>query len=333
MNTRRIQPVAAAAVAGLGGCAQLPLGYLDGASGPASQPIQTLMLGFTAISLAVVAVIALLIALAIINARKAAREQGMRVARHSSGIAWIYWGVGLSFPPLVAMAIWNFAVTLAVADIPSAPGLSIEVTAHRWWWEVRYRNGEPGKIITTADEIVIPTGLPVRFYLTSADVIHDFWVPKLGPKMDMIPGTWNQTWLQADAAGTYVGQCGEFCGLEHAKMGLRVRALPPDQFAAWQAAEQAPAALVPTRGQALFERACSACHTVRGTDAGGIVGPDLTHFADRTTLAAGLLANTPANRRRWLSETQRLKPGALMPQVPLSEPDLTAVVDYLGSLR
>lgn len=325
--------VAAAAVAGLGGCAERPLGYLDGASGPASAPIQTLMLGFIVIVLAVVAVIAILIALAIASARKAAREQGMRVQRHSSGLAWIYWGVGLSLPPLVAMAVWNFAVTRAVADIPSESSLAIEVTGHRWWWEVRYRSNVPDKIFTTANEIVIPTGVPVRFYLTSADVIHDFWVPKLGPKMDMIPGVWNRTWLQADAAGTYVGQCAEFCGLEHAKMGLRVRALPPDQFAAWEAAEQAPAVHVLNPGQALFEKACSACHSVRGTEAGGIVGPDLTHFADRTTLAAGILANTPDNRRRWLSETQRLKPGALMPQVPLSEQDLTAVVDYLGSLH
>jgi cytochrome c oxidase subunit 2 len=291
------------------------------------------MLGFTAIVLIVVAVIAILIALAIVNARRSAREQGMRVTRRTSGIAWIYWGVGLSLPVLLAMAIWNFVITRAVADMPSPAALAIEVTGHRWWWEIRYRNAEPAKIITTANEIVIPTGVPIRFYVTSADVIHDFWVPKLGPKMDMVPGIWNQTWFQADVAGTYLGQCAEFCGLEHAKMGLRVRAVTPEQFAAWQTAAQAPATIALSEGHAVFARSCAACHTVRGTEAGGIVGPDLTHFADRTTLAAGILANTLDNRRRWLSETQRLKPGALMPQVPLSEQDLTAVVNYLGSLH
>lgn len=333
MKTRRGPLVSMAVVAGLGGCARHPLGYLEGASGPAAGPIQTLMLGFIVIVSIVVAVIALLIAFAILRARREAREKGTGVERQTSGLAWIYWGSGLAFPILVAMAVWNFAVTRNATDLPSSPGLEVEVTGHRWWWEVRYRNVEPVRNITSANEIVIPVGVPVRFDLTSADVIHDFWVPKLGPKMDMIPGTWNEVWLQADAAGTYVGQCAEFCGLEHAKMGLRIRALAPDQFAAWQAAEQAPAAPSASHGQQVFGQACSACHTVRGTDAGGIVGPDLTHFAGRTTLAAGILANTPENRRRWLEETQKIKPGALMPQVPLSEQDLTAVVDYLGSLN
>lgn len=318
---------------GMSGCAQHPLGYLDGAAGPGSKSIQTLMLGFTAIVLIVVAIIAVLIGIAIWTARRAARQDGLGVFRRTNGLAWIYWGVGLSFPVLVAMAMWNFFVTRAVADIPSSPALEIEVTGHRWWWEIRYRNTVPSKIIMTANEIVIPTGAPVRFYLTAADVIHDFWVPKLGPKMDMVPGIWNETWLQADVAGTYVGQCAEFCGLEHAKMGLRVRALSPPQFAAWQTAAQAPAASTASEGQSVFDHQCAACHTVRGTEAGGIVGPDLTHVADRSTLAAGILENTADNRRRWLSQTQKLKPGALMPQVPLTDQQLTAVVDYLGTLH
>ncbi|MEO6092797.1 MAG: c-type cytochrome, partial [Novosphingobium sp.] len=209
-----------------------------------------------------------------------------------------------------------------------------EITGHRWWWEIRYRDADhPDHVVTTANQLVIPTGVPVRIELTSADVIHDFWVPKLGPKMDMIPGKTNVTWLDARDAGTYRGQCAEYCGLEHARMAFEVTALSPAAFARWSVAERAPATVPETRGRAVFADHCAACHSVRGTVAQGIYGPDLTHFASRPSIAAGTLPNTVAARDRWLADTQGVKPGALMPQVPLDDVDRAAVVRYLGALR
>jgi len=317
----------------LAGCTRRPMGYLEGAAGPASIPVQRLGNGFVAIACAVVLIILAMLLLAIANGRRATREQGGVVRSGTHGLAWIYWGIGVSTPVLVAMTLWNFVVTREVSAAPAYLPVDVEITAHRWWWEMRYRATPASDMITTANELVIPTGAPVRLRLTSADVIHDFWVPKLGPKMDMEPGQWNTTWLEADRPGVYFGQCAEYCGLEHAKMGLRVVALGPAQYAAWQRGMRQPAPASATRGAQVFIASCSGCHTVRGTDAGGILGPDLTHVASRGTLAAGLLPNTPAGRLRWLSATQQVKPGAQMPQVALDQADLAAVAGYLGSLR
>ncbi len=323
----------ATALAALSGCAATPMGYMHGAAGPASRPIESLTQGFIWICLGVVAVILTLILLAIRRGRRATREEGATVRRDARGLGWIYWGLGLSIPVLLVMMVWNFVVTRAVATPPADNGPVVQITAHRWWWEIRYQAARPGDIFTTANELVVPIGAPVRLQLTSADVIHDFWVPKLGPKMDAIPGLWNATWLQADVAGTYVGQCAEFCGLEHAKMGIRVVALPPTEFNVWLRHMRQPARPAQGRGAEVFAAECSSCHTVRGTAAGGIYGPELTHFAGRSTLAAGILPNTPKARYRWLAHTQELKPGAGMPQVPMDEHEREAVVEYLGSLH
>lgn len=317
----------------LSGCMPTPMGYLQGAAGPASQPIESLAQGFIWICMGVVVVILAMILVAIRRGRRATREEGGAVRRGARGLGWIYWGVGASVPVLLAMMLWNFIVTRVVSTPPAGKGPVVRVTAHQWWWEIRYQADQAGDIFTTANELVVPTGTPVRLQLTSADVIHDFWVPKLGPKLDAIPGLWNSTWLQADAAGTYVGQCAEFCGLEHAKMGIRVVALPPAEFDAWLHHMRQPARPVAGRGAEVFAEDCSSCHTVRGTTAGGIYGPELTHFASRSTLAAGILPNTPAARDRWLAHTQELKPGAAMPQLPLDDDERAAVVRYLGSLR
>lgn len=315
------------------GCTQRPMGYLEGAAGPASLPVQRLGNGFVAIACAVVAIILVLLVVAIARGRRRAREQGALIRDDGRGLAWVYWGIGISTPVLVAMTVWNFVVTREVSAAPASAPVDVEITAHRWWWEMRYRAEPSSDMFMTANELVIPTGVPVRLRLTSADVIHDFWVPKLGPKMDMEPGQWNTTWLQADRAGVYVGQCAEYCGLEHAKMGIRVIALPPPQYAAWQQRMRQPAMASTAPGAALFMASCSGCHTVRGTQAGGIFGPDLTHVGSRTTLAAGMLPNTPAGRLRWISATQQVKPGAQMPQVALGPADLAAIANYLGSLR
>lgn len=169
--------------------------------------------------------------------------------------------------------------------------------------------------------------------LESADVIHDFWVPKLGPKMDMIPGHPNMTWIEARDRGLYRGQCAEYCGLEHAHMGFVVRALAPADYQRWIAAQRMPAIAPPSDARTLFEARCSACHTVRGTDSGGILGPDLTHVGSRATLAAAVLPNTPAALDQWLADPQAVKPGALMPRVPLTTVERARLVNWLEALK
>ncbi|HSQ95761.1 MAG TPA: cytochrome c oxidase subunit II [Croceibacterium sp.] len=308
---------------------------MSGSGSASGDTLQTIAWGFTVISVLVVLIIAAMIGLAIRYSTRRAREvPADEVAREGGGLAFIYWGVGLSMPVLIAMAVWNFMATRALAQAGAPTQLTVEVTGHRWWWEIRYLNPEhPDAIITTANQLVIPIGVPVKIELTSADVIHDFWVPKLGPKMDMIPGKTNVTWLEARDAGSYRGQCAEYCGLEHAHMAFGVTALPPELFARWFAAERAPATSPPSLGQAQFLDHCAACHAVRGTAAAGIYGPDLTHFASRPTIAAGILTNTVAGRGHWLADTQGVKPGALMPQIELDDVDRASVVRYLGTLR
>ncbi len=322
-----------AAAFGLCGCVEHPMGYLSGAAGPASAPIQRLALGFVGIAIGVVVVIAAMIIWAIVSARRAHGREGDAVSGKSRGLGWIYWGVGVSTPILVAMTAWSFAVTREVAVLPAGSALRVQVTGHLWWWEFRYADATPVNIFSTANELVIPVGVPVRLDLTSADVIHDFWVPKLGPKIDVIPGQPTHAWLQADHPGVFIGQCAEYCGLEHARMGIRVVALAPAQFAAWQQRMRQPAAASTSHGAVVFANACASCHTVRGTAAGGILGPDLTHLASRSTLAAGVLPNTAEGRRRWIGDPQAVKPGARMPDIPLSPTDLSDVVGYLGGLR
>ncbi len=317
----------------LGGCAPRPLGYLEGAAGPTSRPLQAIAWGLTSICLLCTLGFLILLLYAVARGRRSASRDGDAIGRDFGGLPWIYWGIGLSFPALIVMAVWTLVTTRAVAEQPSRAPFTVEVTGHRWWWEVHYATGSPAADLTTANEIVIPTGVPIRLKLGSDDVIHSFWVPKLAGKMDMIPGHWNTTWFQADVPGTYRGECAEFCGLEHAKMAFTVRALAPAGFRRWAAYSLAPKHPGASVGRDLFETRCAACHSVRGTEAGGILGPDLTHVASRATIAAGMLPTSPASFDLWLADTQGVKPGALMPQIPLSAADRGAIVRYLGELH
>ena len=208
------------------------------------------------------------------------------------------------------------------------------VTGHQWWWQVRY----PHSGVVTANEIHIPVGKRLLVELDSADVVHDFWVPQLARKSDMVPGHPNYVWLQADKPGTYPGWCAEFCGREHANMRFVVVAEPAEQFDNWTKAQLAPPP-PPREGQAaagaavFVEKTCPSCHSVSGTAAQGSVAPDLTHVASRRTLAAGALDNTPAALARWLRDPQGVKPGCLMPEVQLSHKEIGELVAYLESLR
>jgi cytochrome c oxidase subunit 2 len=220
---------------------------------------------------------------------------------------------------------------------PTPGALNVAVIGHQWWWEIRY----PDLGIMTANELHVPVSdpagpSPTYLVLQSADVIHSFWVPQLAGKMDVIPNKTNRVWIDPHTPGLYVGQCAEFCGLQHAGMLLRVVVHPKDGFAQWVATQQAPAIDDPEvrGGRELFQSvACVNCHTVRGTPANGIFGPDLTHLMSRSTLAAGTAANTPENLRAWVNNPAALKPGALMPAMQLSRADLDQLVAYLLTLR
>ncbi|HEY7039504.1 MAG TPA: cytochrome c oxidase subunit II [Methylomirabilota bacterium] len=226
----------------------------------------------------------------------------------------------------------------AIEDRPTpSDGLEVAIVANQWWWEIRY----PRLGIVTANELHVPVSDPARptptvLSLQSADVIHSFWIPQLAGKTDVIPGVTNRTWIDPRTPGTYVGQCAEFCGLQHAGMLLVVTVHPKEDFDRWVAAQQRPADAVADarEGRDRFASlACINCHTVRGTAADGVFGPDLTHLMSRVTLGAGVARNTPENLRAWVRDPAALKPGALMPAMKVPDAQVDQIVSYLVTLR
>jgi len=242
--------------------------------------------------------------------------------------------LGFFFPigVLTVLLVIGLTMTASLASSERRPGaLDVRITGERWWWRINY----PG--FETANELVIPVGRPVHLELRSTNVIHSFWVPQLGGKRDMVPGRINHLNLQADRPGIYFGICAEYCGGPHALMQFRVRALPPADYAAWEANQQLPIppALANAPGARRFDAlGCGSCHRVRGMIAGGITGPELTHLATRTTIAAGILPNTTENLTRWTRHAEEVKPGNLMPAYPyLSEAEAHEVSQWLSMLE
>jgi len=226
----------------------------------------------------------------------------------------------------------------AIQDAPEPPGaLDVIAIGHQYWWEFRY----PAFGIVTANELHIPVSDPSRptptfLQLLSADTDHSFWIPELAGKTDLVPNHPNRMWMDPHRTGIFLGQCAQYCGTQHAKMLLRVSVDSPQDFAAWVRSQQQPAVQDQSMmaGRQVFEHtACINCHTVSGTPANGRFGPDLTHLMSRTTLAAGAAENTPDSLRQWLQNPDVIKPGSLMPAMKLSDADLTAVVDYMETLR
>lgn len=245
--------------------------------------------------------------------------------------------VGATILILIAFLAYDFTVGRALAQHPQR-GMTIDVTGHQWWWEVLYENPDPSRQLLTANEIHVPVGEPVQFKLRAADVIHSFWAPNLSGKRDLIPGYMSTIWFKADTPGVYRGQCAEFCGLQHAKMAFYVVADPRPKFDAWLAAasqsHQTPTDSTLLSGERVFlSSGCAVCHTISGTQAFATVGPNLSHFGSRSTIAAGTLPNTKENLARWIFNPQMIKPGVIMPQVPLQPAQLSAVVAYLESLK
>jgi cytochrome c oxidase subunit II len=244
----------------------------------------------------------------------------------------------LSVVLLVGLIVADVLTDRALSKLPVSDALHIQLTGWQWWWQARYAADDGRPAFMTANELHVPVGRPVVISLGAGDVIHSFWVPSLHGKKDLLPGIHSTIQFRADRAGVYDGPCAEFCGAEHALMALRVVAEPADRYAAWAATQTATAAApvvaVAAHGMQVFESsACASCHTVRGTSAAGLVGPDLTHLMTRQTLAAGALANNAANLSRWIRDPNGVKPGTTMPAVRLSTPDLQALVAWLTTLK
>lgn len=245
------------------------------------------------------------------------------------------------FPVLIIIVLFLISVRIifAIQDAPEPKqALNVTVTGHQWWWEFSY----PKYGVVTANELHVPVSgdarqpMPTYLKLVTADVDHSFWVPRLGGKTDLMAGQANQMWIQPEATGTYYGQCAQFCGMEHAKMLIRVYAQTPADFQRWIANQRKPAIEDPSAstGRAVFEQnACINCHTIKGTVADGRVGPDLTYLMSRDTIAAGTLPNTRANLKKWIKDPDAYKPGCLMPAMKLSDQDLDRIVSYLITLK
>ena len=239
-------------------------------------------------------------------------------------------GALLPLVVLVALFVLTLRTLPFTAPARGATGLTIQVEGRQWFWAVRYASRQA----VTANEIHIPVGVPVRIEATTADVIHSFWVPRLNRKIDMIPGRTNTVTLKAEKSGVYRGQCAEFCGLQHAKMAFLVFAEPRAQFDSWLANQARPAAVTSGRGLDVFTKTgCGGCHAIRGTSANGNVGPDLTHLASRSTLAAATIPNRRGWLGGWILDPQHVKPGNKMPGLDLTGPDLQQLLDYLDSLK
>jgi cytochrome c oxidase subunit II len=255
--------------------------------------------------------------------------------RHERRSSRLVIGGGVVLPVVVLVPL---TIMMLVVGNRLSPRLGdayeIDVIGHQFWWEVVY----PDAGVVTANEIHIPTNTRIRVNLATADVIHSFWVPQLAGKIDMIPGETTEVLIDADRPGTFIGQCAEFCGVQHARMRFLVIAQPPEEFEQWLVEQAADAAQPETdaarRGAEVFvEVGCAACHAVRGTDATGVVGPDLTHLASRQSLGALTLANRRGQLAGWITDPQAAKPGNLMPPTPLSSEQLLDLLAYLEGLQ
>jgi cytochrome c oxidase subunit 2 len=281
-----------------------------------------LMFGLAA---AVYVVVAGLIVFAIVRGRKG----DLRESRLNDNAFVVIGGLVVPLAILMIIAVVTVRTTTEVRQ-PERGALRLDVVAHDWWWEVRY----PATGITSANELHIPVGRQVAVSIHTDDVIHSFWVPQLAGKLDAIPGQPNVLRFTAEKAGVFRGECAEFCGIQHANMNFLVVAESPDRFAQWEQTEAQSAGL-PTddqteRGRLVFEReSCAGCHTIRGTSAAGTLGPDLTHVGGRRTIGAGTIANSTTNLSDWITNSQAIKPGNLMPPIRLSAADLEALVAYL----
>jgi len=293
------------------------------------------------LSAAVFVVVAGLIAYSVIRFRAPAGEQGSEPPQvYGSAQVEAAW----TAVPLILVMVLMLATARVIHEVQAAPAppnaVEVTVIGRQWWWEIRY----PKLGVVTANELHVPisdsvTRRPTFLTLESADVVHSFWVPRVAGKTDMIPNRTTRMWVEPHEAGTYLGQCAEYCGTQHTLMLLRIIAEPPEQFARWveqqrQTAEAAPADPVAVAGRRVFlSTVCASCHAVAGTVAQGRSGPDLTHLMSRATIGAGVAPNVRERLRPWIRNPDGLKRGVLMPAMQIDDKYLDQLVAYLLTLR
>jgi cytochrome c oxidase subunit 2 len=305
---------------------------------PQARAIADLFDSTMLVCVVIFAIVATLITLAIYKFRD---KGGTRKPAQTEGNTRFEIGWTLA-PVLVLVGIFYLTVrAMDGSDPPPNREPDLVVIGHQWWWEVRYKSG-----VVTANEIHIPAGKSLVVGVESGDVVHDFWVPELGRKIDAVPGRKNSIWMQADAPGTYLGACAEYCGAQHAWMRILVMAESPEDYAAWEkrmlTPPTAPVKEDEMRGARLFSQmTCVKCHSITGNGSGpgtanvegARAAPDLTHLASRKTLGAGVMKNSPTELTRWLKDPQGVKQGSHMPDVQLSDQDLADFVAYLETLQ
>jgi cytochrome c oxidase subunit 2 len=292
-------------------------------------------------SIMYVLVIAFLIA-GILRRRRAGQANVVENGRHHDSGPLLRTGL-IAWAALVGVGLFGLTVADFVADRLDAQAaahekLSITVTGNQWWWDVQYNSSDPSKTLHTANELHVPVGVPTRITLRSNDVIHSFWLPSLAGKEDLIPGRETDITIVPKKVGIYRGQCAEFCGVQHAHMAFVVNVDSYADFIKWWERQLRPAAapavpLAQAGYNYVAQHQCSMCHNIAGTSAGGTVGPDLTHFASRRTVAAGALPMSERNLDAWIADPQSVKPGTKMPTIPMSADQRRAVVAYLGTLK
>src|SRR5258706_602745 len=320
------------------------LGNTDGVTSifrPLSQPaqeIKELSLLVLAICGAIFVVVAGLLVYAIIRFRHRAGDEASEPPQiYGSNQIETAWTV----LPILIVFVLILVTSRTIADIQNRktlPGaVHATVVGHQWWWEIRY----PELGIVTANELHVPASdnsrrQPTFLKLQSADVAHSFWVPQLSGKTDLIPNRTNSMWIDPRQEGTFLGNCAEYCGMQHANMLLRVVVQSPGDFEKWTAAQKLDASHDPRREEAraaFLSLSCVNCHSVSGTSASGTFGPDLSHLMSRAALGSGVIPNTPENLRAWVKDPQAIKKGNLMPNMQLNSRELDEVVTYLSSLK
>jgi cytochrome c oxidase subunit II len=303
-------------------------------AGPQAEAIRTLSWWLIAVSGAVWIGVIVFLGIALFRRRVEPTAESDRKTWSAIGA-----GVAATVVILIVLLVMSAVAGNRISRLTEEDPLTIDVIGRRWWWEVIYHHPSYRHPVTSANEIHIPAGRPVRLRLTSHDVIHSLWVPRLHGKMDLTPGHTTELWIQADDPGVYRGQCAEFCGIQHALMALLVVSMDPEEYERWFVEEQrpAPAPVTPSqqRGLEVFRSSgCPSCHSVRGVVRGGEEpGPDLTHFGRRRTIAAATLPNQRGPLAGWILDSQSTKPGNLMPRFHIPAEDLAALLDYLESLQ
>lgn len=316
------------------GCSDVSPSTLD-PKGPGAEEIALIWWVMFGLSAAVFGLVMVLLVIALFRSRSKQTDPNVNEQKLDR---WFLIAGGIVMPLIVLGIVYYYAIWgMAVMAAPDPDeNVVIEVIGWQWWWEVRY----PNQKFTTANEIHIPVNERVKLQVTAYDVIHSFWVPELHGKIDMIPGQTNTFWIEANEPGVYYGECAEFCGIQHAKMAFLVVAEPAEEFNTWLEEQQQPAAEpsseLAQRGFELFFSEplnCAECHAIRGTEAEGELGPDLTHLGSRRTLAAGIMPNNRGHLAGWIINPQNIKPGNLMPSTDLTGPELQELLAYLETLK